>query len=506
MRKLVLVFILALLASSTYAQKPTNAQSRQMNLLAIELMDRYEANSTLRNKQTKSRFLRMFESSDTEIFCDLYHNADCYCQQIPVANYVSFVEQSQSNIYKCQLSNIQKDRVRYVDGKWYYSLTFDREIVYSDSNEVLFPLGVDEDGNDARQIHKLAMTLVFDSNLEAAFIHSLTAQNTETPDRSQKAIIVKRCEAKYQKFEHAVTSDGQHLRYNSFDQALVSSHSFKHPDEDVLISTERICDQQAYELIKLNYSVMLLRLRLRNEIAPVMYSMVENPNLGKGGSFGYSIGADLGATFRLGKNLKGGFYVGAALTMSNFTARVKDIGDYAISFSNFKGQRVERSYSIDRVVQRAKFTDLAIPIYFNLESKLTKELGLVFDLGAKAYISLDRQCGNAIAEGRVDGKEFASAYIGETSISGAGFDASLFFSAGVDYMIVPRKLYIEGKLGYERGFGITRFSGDGALAQGENPVIYNGVTGEDLLVAPLVNDISIRKNALWISVGLKLKF
>ena len=135
-----------------------------------------------------------------------------------------------------------------------------------------------------------------------------------------------------------------------------------------------------------------------------------------------------------------------------------------------------------------------------------QKINLVFDIGAKMYVSLDRMCGNAFAEGIVDGESFTSVYIDSASATSSKYDASLFFNAGVDYVIVPKRLYLEGKIGYEGGFRTIKFSGNESLQQGAFPVIYNGITGEDVLVAPILNDISIRKSALWIGVGLKLKF
>lgn len=506
MKKLLLVALFALIVSWTYAQKPTNTQSRQMNLLAIELIDRYESNSTLWDKYAKTRFPKLFESKDTEIFCDLFHNADYCYRQIPVDKYVSFIEETGCRINRVQLSNIKKQDVWYADGRWYYSLTFDKDIVYWDSNGVLFPVGVDDNGNDTRTIFKMVMTLVFDSELENAYIHSISSQNPDALDKTDKLIIVQKSEDKYQRIEQMVTSNNLPLRYNSFDQASVPSLQFRHPNEDVLIGWTSICEEESYDLIKLKYSSRSMRFRLRNEIAPIMYSIVENSNKYKGRSFGYSIGLDLGATFRLGKKTKCGFYAGAAFTVSNFTANVNNINDYAISFSDSNGKKVERVYNIDRISQKAKFTDLTIPVYFNVESKVNQKINLVFDIGAKMYVSLDRMCGNAFAEGIVDGESFTSVYIDSASATSSKYDASLFFNAGVDYVIVPRRLYLEGKIGYEGGFRTIKFSGNESLQQGALPVLYNGITGEDVLVAPILNDISIRKSALWIGVGLKLKF
>lgn len=506
MRKLVLVVFLTLTAYLTNAQKPTNAQVRQMNLMAIELLDRYELNSALWDKQAKSRFPRMFESRETEIFCDLYHNVDYYGNQISVDKYISFIEDTNSKIDKVQLSNIKKKDIWSNDGKWYYSLTFDKLIIYWDGNGVLFPMGVDDNGDDAQEIFNLEMTLVFDANLEKASIHSLVSPNADAYERVAKAIIVQKCDDKNQKFEQEVTSDRHPLRYNSFDQAVVSSYNFKHPDEDVWIEHSLICQDDAYDLIQLKYNVSTLRLKLRNEIAPMMYSMVNNPNDYRRKSFGYSIGVDLGTTFRLGQKTKGGLFVGAALTMSKFTAYTEGVGDYTLCFTGDNGKMVERSYSIDEISQKASFTDLTIPIYFNLESKLTRSMSLIFDLGTKVYVSINQKCDDAVAVGRVNGEKYSGVYAGSSSIMSNVCDASLFFSAGVDYAIVPRRLYLEGKIGYERGFGRATFAGASTLMQDDYPVIYDGTTGEDVLVAPLLNDVSISKSALWIGIGLKLKF
>ena len=270
MRKSILVIILSLISSWVYAQKPTILQSRKMNLLAIELLDRYELNSSLWNKQAKSRFIKMFENKKTEIFCDLYHDVEHYQSQVPVDKYILFVEKTGSEINKVQVSNIQKKDIWYSDGTWHYSLTFDKEIIYWDSNGVLFPMGVDENGNDARQIYAMEMTLVFDANLENAYIRSLVSRNAGPSKIAGKAIIVEKCDAKYQKFEDKVTSDNQHLQYNTFGQAVVPSYDFKHPDEDVRVTYYSKFNEDAYELIKLKYNVTRLRLKLRNEISPVM--------------------------------------------------------------------------------------------------------------------------------------------------------------------------------------------------------------------------------------------
>ena len=64
MRKLAIILVLAVIAPMLHAQKLTNAQARRMNLLAIELLDRYELYAALGNRSATYRFTKMFEDAD----------------------------------------------------------------------------------------------------------------------------------------------------------------------------------------------------------------------------------------------------------------------------------------------------------------------------------------------------------------------------------------------------------------------------------------------------------
>jgi hypothetical protein len=512
MRKLTIILVLAVIAPVLHAQKPSNAQARKMNLLAIELLDRYELYSTLSDRTTTYRFTKMFENADTEVLCDLHNSSKYYYKQIPLSQYKALVADSGCKSIDVRVSNVRKKgRPEFSDGRWYYTVTFDKEIMFQDHNGVLFPLGLEEDGSDKREIFSMEMTIVFDADLQEAHIHSLHLQPSVSPKTLEKVLVLQECDQKYRKFEQDVKHNGRQLVYNSFDHAFAApSDRFTHYDEDVEVERITIISEDAYDLIKLKYVTTRTRLKLRNEIAPVMYSMQNAPSGYSSSSFGYALGFDLGATFQLGKGTKGGFFVGAALSLSSFSAKLKDIGDYTLTYSGVDGSMVERSYSIDKIRQKAQYKDLVFPVYFNIESKVSPKLDLVFDLGAKVYLNLARQVGDAVAVGRVNDVKFASSYDTDAVTKASTIDPSVFFSAGVDYVLVSRKLYFEAKVGYERGFSTHKLSCEKAMSSQSYPVVYHGLTGEDLLVGPLLDgddyEMGIRKSALWLSLGLKLKF
>ena len=506
MRRFVVVVALSLIVSWTYAQAPSNIQLRKMNLLAIELLDNYELYAGLSDKRSKHEFKMMFDREDATTFCDLYHNADFYSKQMLIDEYISFIEDTNTRISRVQLSNIKRDEIWYSQGMWHYSLTFDKEINYFDNNGVMFPVGVDSNGEDAKEKYPLKMTLVFDSSVENVWIRSLEANSNNTFNRPKKTIIVQKNDYKNHRFEEAITSGNQHLRYNSVDQAVVLSHDFNHPNDDVWMSYETIYSDEVYEVIKLDYKISTLRIKSRSEIASMAYSFSYNPNNYKSQSVGYSLGIDLGVEFALGDITKCGFYIGAAYTESLFSVYSDNISSYTLPVYSNDRRRIKRQYSIDDISQRARFKDVVIPVYFDLTYKPNTNLYLLFDLGAKAYLNIETNIDNAIATGSVNGEKFKSVYIDNTTNTSISRDISLFCSTGAGFTIVPRRIYLEGKIGYEQSFGLVQFSSESGLIKGNYPVIYNGLTGEDLLTGSLLYNTSMRRRMLWLSLGLKFKF
>ena len=512
MRKLAIILVLAAIAPVLYAQKLSNAQARKVNLLAIELLDRYELYAALGERSATYRFTKMFENADMEIFCDLHNNSKYYYKQIPLEQYKAFVSETGCESIDVRLSNIKKKgSPRFSDGKWYYTVTFDKEIMYQDYNGVLFPLGIEPDGSDKRETFKLEMTIVIDSNLETALIHSLKLQPSVAVKPFEKVLVIQECDQKYAKYEKDVKYAGRSLEYNSFGHAFAAHNAvFKHFDEDVEVHPQYVAEEEAYDLIKLKYVTSRTRLKLRNEIAPIMYSMSNAPTRYSGSSFGYTVGVDLGATFHMNNVTKGGFFVGFGLTKSSFGVRLKNHLNYSLLYSDADGKMRERSYEISKVSQKVKFTDLSFPVYFNIESKLSKRLGLVFDLGSKIYLNLSSQIDDAVATGMADDVKFKSLYRSSSKARVAPIDPTLFFSAGIDYALVPRKFYLEAKAGYEHGFAPLDLSYDNVMPADMYPVIYDGLSQKELMTGPLLGGtrygMSIYRNALWLSLGLKLKF
>lgn len=512
MRKLAIILVLAVIAPVLHAQKPSNAQARKMNLLAIELLDRYELYSTLSDRTTTYRFTKMFENADTEVLCDLHNNSKYYYKQIPLSQYKALVADSGCESIDVRVSNVRKKgRPEFSDGRWYYTVTFDKEIMFQDYNGVLFPLGLEEDGSDKREIFSMEMTIVFDADLQEAHIHSLHLQPSVSPKTLEKVLVLQECDQKYRKYEKDVKYKGKSLEYNSFGHAFAAQSAvFKHYDEDVEVVPVRIASEDAYDLVKLKYVASRTRLKLRNEIAPIMYSMSNAPHRYTSSSFGYVFGFDLGATFHMNKGTKGGFFVGAALSKSSLNIRLKDELNYSLYYSAPDGEMAERSYEVDKVSQKVRFTDLVFPVYFNIESKISPKLDLVFDLGAKVYMNLSGKVDDAIAVGQVNDVKFKSSYRSSAKASLSAIDPTLFFSAGVDYVLVSRKLYLEAKAGYEHGFSEHKLSYDNVMSADMYPVVYSGIAQKELMTGSLLggtkNSMDVHKRALWLSLGLKLKF
>lgn len=512
MKKYLGLFLLCLLPFNIDAQILNNSQERKMNLDVLELIGKYELNSRLSNKTTRYNFTKLFSSPETPVFCDLYNNGKGRYKQIPVSDYIDFCT-TQCESITVQISNVRKLGLKYKGQSWYYTVAFDKLISYNDVNGVLFPPDI-EYGAEPMQME---MTVKFDLNGQNPKIDEISISDEIPTLQKRRYIIVQKSQDKRTlKKESQVTVGGYPLRYNSFEQAHVFSYDFQHPDEDVLVLYDYSHKEDTYDLIYLKFKARRMRLKLRNEIAPMMYSLNEKPNGTKVSSFGYSLGFDIGGTFSIASRTKGGIFVGAALSFSSLNPKLR-VDDYTLEFSDSQGRMCKRVYNMSSVSQKVSFRDFVFPAYLNIETEVSPGLKIVADLGAKAYINSSYVVHNAKASARIthtvsgsqtSKKNEVITFPGSAHSGRSGCDFSLFFSAGTDIELVPTRLFLEAKLGYERGIKTNSIEvpGNNSIIGSSVPALYSGELDKDFLTGTVINGISYARNAIWISVGLNYKF
>ena len=86
------------------------------------------------------------------------------------------------------------------------------------------------------------------------------------------------------------------------------------------------------------------------------------------------------------------------------------------------------------------------------------------------------------------------------------FDLSGVANLGIDYNVVKNRLYVNASVGYEHGIMSSYESNKQVYS---NPVLpkvnKNGIV-EHVAVNSLISGLTIKRQALWISLGLKYKF
>lgn len=517
MKKLFISLLLLLVSSGLFAQNLTNAQRRRLNLLSVELLEDYELYSRLSDKSARYNFKKLFSSPTDMIFCDLYNDGSNFHSQVPVSEYVDFVQGNCESI-DVRISRIKRGDLTYNNGRWYYILTFEKQVSFNDKNGVLFPVYEDE-----AEPFKLEMLIEFDSMADNPLICEIRPQSNIRYDKLDKMLIVQKAEdRKNLKQEVKLTSNGSPIIYNSFGQAMVRSLDFMHPDEDVNVWWDYLATESAYDLIQLKYATNRLRIKLRNEVAPLAYVPIEAHTGMKTRSFGYSIGFDIGVTFPITNITKGGFYAGVGVVYSTFKTTADSFTEYAYSFTNSLGLMRNLQYDISKISQRVSFIDLAYPFYFNVETKVRQNVYLIADLGLKFYmnnsykvtspravfVKTDQDNYELLEDGTTKpiSEKKKATYAGETIITRPDYETSFFFNIGADVELAENLLYLEAKVGYERGRGEVSCKNFDSVIDYERPIIYSETVDRDVLLAPVLGHSKWVRNAIWINVGLKLKF
>ena len=86
-------------------------------------------------------------------------------------------------------------------------------------------------------------------------------------------------------------------------------------------------------------------------------------------------------------------------------------------------------------------------------------------------------------------------------------DLSATSNLGVDYNVVKNRLYINAAIGYEYGFWDSYVSDKPVYSKPIMPKVNKEDNSIDhVAVNSMISGLSLRRQALWISLGVKYKF
>jgi hypothetical protein len=86
------------------------------------------------------------------------------------------------------------------------------------------------------------------------------------------------------------------------------------------------------------------------------------------------------------------------------------------------------------------------------------------------------------------------------------FDLSAIANLGIDCNVVKNRLYVNASVGYEHGIMDSYVSNKQVYSNPILPKVDKNGSVEHVAVNSLISGLTIKRQALWISLGLKYKF
>ena len=379
MRKILSVFIIAIIATAAFAQSPTPEQTYKMNADALKMVLDYKAQA---NMNKPRRFVRLFANEDMQIYNDLLGLSTQ--KTLSVKNYRTLMEK-EALYPTIKVQNFRKNNIYKENGLWMMDITFEKELSYTDKCGVLFSTE-----EYYGEYHTINMSLVWDENLQTCTIAKLSGKNNSTVKAlTDYKVIVASDDAKDQKRERNVRVDGRHLKFNSFSQCIIPANAEIEYVNDDDMKFELVQNETGCEVYSIAYNPMSMRLKPHYNIGVVPFGKSAN-GLSLSKSIHHEFGLDLGYMIPTNGLFQMGFYAGVGFASSSAVLGMDTIHYHyqAGSEADIDGDSYTRHYTIERASQKLSMKDLTIPIYLDFNFHLHKIVSLYLDLGIKNYINL----------------------------------------------------------------------------------------------------------------------
>ncbi len=492
-----------------------------MHMAVLNAIDEYEMNSSVADDNARYNFIRLFESENTPIFCDLFNRPGYFMENnMPVRLYSDWLLEECSAV-TINLKDVKKGSIVYSDSSWYYQVTMSKSISFADDNGVLFPVEEDKTAD-----FMLQFTYKFDTTFTQCKITEIICLNPQDFKKLNHGYLVqKRNDGKDAKRDAQVKIDGEYLEYNSFGQAYAERGNIDFWNGNIKVKTETVADEELYEYVTFKYIPRHLRVKLRAEMAiNSAYSVVNDDNFAKSESDGFCFGIDLGVSATIGKILRWGWFTGVGMSMTSLNFETSPM-NYSIAMTDQKGRGYNRVYDITSMSQGVQFTDIMVPLYTQLDFKLSRGVAFIIEVGAKGYYNMQTEndpyrivadvygdYGNGMiindgeqAFGHIDA--VYNEFIFPAAFEREKFDISLMAYAGFDINLVKNTLLLEVKGGYERGLKNSYKSDEKRYSTNSMPpLVYSSESGYDVAMQPIANCVSFKREAIWANVGLMVKF
>lgn len=522
-RTLLLVFALLLaLSVPSEGQTLTNREKRHINDRLLALIHEYERTADLFDEDEQYVFCSLFTNEQMPVTCDII-GFPGYLEDMPVSDYVDAIK-SEALTFMVEVKDVVKGEMKPMGNGYEIPVQFRKSISYIDRNEYMF---------STEQYYQtdliMNMTVSYDMDTDLCVITGLEAKiESEREFPRGRFYIVNKSdlydvEQKYHKYIDGLKVGSSTITYNEFDQAYLSPGELTTGDLDVRVFPDTLKRGFNYDVVRFGFDVRKTRLKLHAAVAPFGAYNVQAPTYLTSKTNAFEAGLDIGFTWSAGKASKMGFYFGAGVSMSYIGLSMepeKPISyDYTTSVLDpgcglFKDMKI--GYEILSAQEQMKFTDIYVPVYFEVEHRAGRHMMISWNFGVKGYYNMNVSPSYTV-NGRVqiDNKAFESfeikdgPFISPLSYSRNPFDVSVCGNLGFDINLFKQRAYFSVKAGYEYGLKDS-YSNQGLayydVSKKIYPVVYDPA-GRQRNVAfhSLITDLKFRRQAVWLQAGFKFK-
>ena len=390
MKKHILVLIASIMATAAIAQSLTTQEERRVYQKAYAVVNEYAQAASVYDDNKEDHFKSLFANTSMKIYNDLMSLSEA--PTLTVDDYVKTLRSAKT--VTVTVKNIRKGQIKDEGDYWSLPIMMEKSISYVNSCGTFF-----DSQEYFKNNYKLIATLNIDKYSGRCYISALKADGEPVKFPKNYKVLVKN-----DKRDDKLTINGSILSFNPYDQVLLHpGDKIKYLGSDV--EEEKVkgeCDNKVYA----KYNDRSFRVRPNMAFALTDFNKLSKASndikTSKAGEM--SFGVDLGYVFPSTGRLQTGVFVGIGLSSNTLTMEMTSNGGTLESNADADnydedGDTYTRKYqigkdSVSSITQEMKASDLAIPVYLDLEYRVAPTVSVYADLGVKFQTSTGKLTGS----------------------------------------------------------------------------------------------------------------
>lgn len=527
MRRILVVFLAICISPAIWADSLPNSLRRHINAMVLSMIEDYERCCSVRDDETASEFLCLFEENSC-VWNDVL-GTETYMTQITPEEYVESVRSTLS-YPSFRITDVKKGEL-YRDGdSWIIPITFNKSVFYVDAKGYVFSTDRYYSGPLEMKM-AIKYTAHCEGGEECCRIVSLEA--SEDYDRKfpkGRFVLLDRDSLGISdtRYFSTLKLDGQSPIFDD-GIAFVSSGKPTVNDMDVMITTDTLYRGFNYDVLSFGFRPRKSRMKLRYGYAPFgIYDVMNIDDSRAVRSTAMELGLDFGGMWRMGNSSKMGIFTGFGVSASRVSITLQN----PISYSYTTSLRNQETglyedlnilYRINSASEGVDYIDFFVPLYFEFEHKAGNFMMITWSVGGKAYynymlaaVSQYSPFGSYEVSNTITGQRSVSGtlmsgtdlYLAPLSYRKKPYDISLMANLGFEFNISQKRTYLIMRAGYEYGLTTSYSSGGLPYSDSKNnvfPFVYDPVKNTSRALHSLFSNVTLRRQGIWFEGGFKFK-